>query len=126
MGLLVTSGQHAIVLPPLLTPRNSGGVVDHATVPHQQPQSQMPLQAYAMGPPQADFSFRVECPTVLFFICLVSVLVYAFCFQVPCWMPYSPMGAKMLGFAPLQPFGAYPWKAYVQPFDGHQPTPGMH
>ena len=41
-------------------------------------------------------------------------------------MPYSPMGAQLLGFAPLQPFGVYPWQAYVQPGDGHWSTPGMH
>ena len=41
-------------------------------------------------------------------------------------MLYSPMGAHPLGFAPLQPFGVYPWQAYVQPGDGHQFTPGMH
>ena len=41
-------------------------------------------------------------------------------------MPYSPMGAQPLGFAPRQPFGVYPWQAYVQPGDGHQSTPGMH
>ena len=41
-------------------------------------------------------------------------------------MPYSPMGTQPLGFAPLQPFGVYPWQAYVQPGDGHQSTPGMH
>ena len=79
-----------------------------------------------MGPPQVGFSFRIEPSTVLYFICLVSVLVSAFYFQVPCWMLYSPMGAQLLGFAPLQPFRAYPWKAYVQAGDGHQPTPGMH
>ena len=88
----------------------------------------MPLQVYAnyaMGPPQVGFSFRVESPTILFFICLVSVLVYAFWFQVQCWIPYSPIRAQPLGFPPLQPFGAYPWQAYVQPGDGHQPTLGM-
>ena len=26
----------------------------------------------------------------------------------------------------MQPFGVYPWQAYVQPGDGHQSTPGMH
>ena len=31
-----------------------------------------------------------------------------------------------LGFAPWQPFGVYPWQAYVQPGDGHLSTPGMH
>ena len=41
-------------------------------------------------------------------------------------MLYSPMGAHPLGFTPLQPFGVYPWQAYVQPGDGHQSTPGMH
>ena len=42
------------------------------------------------------------------------------------WMLYSPMGAQLLGFAPLQPFGVYPWQAYVQPGDGHWSMPGMH
>ena len=41
-------------------------------------------------------------------------------------MPYSPIGAQLLGFAPLQPFGVYPWQAYVQPGDGHWSMPGMH
>ena len=36
------------------------------------------------------------------------------------------MGAQPLGFAPLQPFGVYPWQAYVQPGDGHQSMAGMH
>ena len=41
-------------------------------------------------------------------------------------MLYSPIGAQLLGFAPLQPFGVYSWQAYVQPGDGHWSTPGMH
>ena len=41
-------------------------------------------------------------------------------------MPYSPRRAQPLGFAPLQPFGAYPWQPYVQPGDGHQPTLVIH
>ena len=41
-------------------------------------------------------------------------------------MLYLPSGAQPLGFAPLQPFGVYPWQAYVQPGDGHWSTPGMH
>ena len=49
-----------------------------------------------------------------------------FYFQVPCWMQYLPMGAQPLVFAPLQPFGIYLWQAYLQPGDGHWPTPGMH
>ena len=35
-------------------------------------------------------------------------------------------GAQPLGFASLQPFGVYPWQAYVQPGDGHWSMPGMH
>ena len=116
MGFPATLGQHDVVLPLPLTPRHSGGVVGLASVPQQQLPSQMPLQAYAnyvMGPPQVGFFFRVEPSTILYIICLVSVLMSAFCFQVPCWMLYSPMGAQPLGFAPLQPFGAYPWQAGI-------------
>ena len=36
------------------------------------------------------------------------------------------MGAQLLRFAPWQPFGVYPWQAYVQPGDGHRFTPGLH
>ena len=110
--LPATLGQSNVVQLPLLTPRCTGGVIGLATVSQQQPSSLMPLQAYAnyaMGSPQLGFFFRVECPTVLYIICLVSVLMSAFYFQVPSWMPYSPMRAQLSGFAPLQPFGAYPW-----------------
>ena len=89
----------------------------------------MPLLAYAnyaMGSPQVGFFFRVEPPTVLYIVCLLSILVSAFYFQVPSWMPYSPMGAQLLGFAPLHPFGVYPWQAYVQPGDGHQSMLSIH
>ena len=129
MGLPATLGQHDVLLPPLLTPRHSGGAAGPATVLQQQPPSQMALQAYAnnaMGPPQVGFFFRVEPPTILHIILLVSVLVSAFCCQVPCWMPYSPTGAQQLGCEPLQPFGAYQWQAYVQPGNGHWPTQDMH
>ena len=97
-GLTATSGQHDVVMPPMLKPRYSGGVVGLATVPQQEPQSQIPLQAYAnyvLGPPQVGFSFTVEPPTI--FTCFVSVLVSAFCFQMPCWMLYSPMGGSTIG-----------------------------
>ena len=40
-------------------------------------------------------------------------------------MPYPPLGAQLLGFAPLQPLGVYLWQANVPPGDGDQPTPGM-
>ena len=89
----------------------------------------MLLQAYAnyaMGSPHVGFFFRVEPPTILYVICLVFILVSAFYFQVPCWMPYLPLGAQPLGFAPLQPLGVYLSQAYVQPGDGHWPTANMH
>ena len=79
-----------------------------------------------MVSPQVGFLFRVEPPTILYILCLVSVLVSAFYSQVPCWIPYPPLGAQTFGFAPLQPLGVYPWQAYMQPGDGHQPTPGMY
>ena len=71
--LPTTSGQHDMVLPPLLTLRHSGGIVGLATVLQQQPPSQMPLQTnYAMDPPQVGFSFRVKSPTMLHF-CMFGV-----------------------------------------------------
>ena len=97
MGLPTMLGQHDVVFQPPLTPRCSGGVLGHASVPQQQPPSSMSLQAYAnyaMGSPQVGFFFRLEPPTVLYIICLVSVLLSAFFFQVPDWMPYSPLGPQ--------------------------------
>ena len=104
-------GQHEVILQPPLMPRGSEGVIGLASVPQQQPPSSMPLLTYAnyaMGSLQVGFLFRAEPPTILYIICLTSILVSAFYFQVPSWMPYSPMGAQPLGFAPLQPFGIYP------------------
>ena len=129
MGLPATLGQCEVVLPPPLMPRCPGGVIGLASVPQQQSPSLMPhlvYANYAMGSPQVSFIFRVEPPTVLYIICLVSILVSAFYFQVPSWMLYSPLEAQPLGFAPLQPIGIYPWQAYVQPGDGHWSMPGMH
>ena len=79
MGLPAMSGQHDVVLLPLLTPRHSGVVVGLATVPQQQLPSQMPLQAYAnyaMGPPQIGsqswashcFIFLYVCSCVCFLL----------------------------------------------------------
>ena len=76
-------GQHGVVHPPPLMPRGSGGVIGSISVPQQQTPSLMPLLAYAnyaMGSPQVGFFFRVEPPTVLYIICLVSILVSAFYF----------------------------------------------
>ena len=115
--------------PPLMQ-RGSGGVLGSISVPQQQTSFSMPPLAYdnyTMGSPQVGFFFRVE-PShhIVSYICLMSVLVSAFYFQVQSWMLYSPMGAQPLGFAPWQPFGVYPWQTYVQPGDGQWPTPGMH
>ena len=66
MGLPKLLGQYDVVLLPLLTPRCSGGVLGHASVPQQHPPSLVPLQAnanYAMGSLQVGFFFRVEPPT---------------------------------------------------------------
>ena len=125
MGIPTLLGQHDVVLLPPLTPRCSGGFLGHASVPQQQPQSSMPLQAcanYAMGSPQIGFFFRVEPPTILYIMFGVCSGV---CFLLSGAMLDSPLGTQRLGFVPLQPLGVYLWQAYVQPGDGHQPTPGM-
>ena len=57
---------------------------------------------------------------------LVSVLVYAFCFQMPCSTSYSLRWTQQLMSAPLKLFGSHPGQAYVHPGDGYLPTPGMH
>ena len=79
----LTGFQHGVVQPPPLMQRGSGGVIGSASVPQQQTSSSMPLLAYAnyaMGSTQVGFFFRVEPPTVLYIICLVSILVSAFYF----------------------------------------------
>ena len=52
-------------------------------------------------------------------------MMFAFCFQVPIWLPSSTIGAKSQGFVTLQPFRVYPWQAYVHPGDGLWPMPGV-
>ena len=106
MGLPTTLGQCDMVLPPPLMLRCPGGVIGFASVPQQQPPSLMPHQAYAnyaKGSPTGRFLFQSLASHCLYVICLVSVLVSVFYFQVACWMPYSPLVAQPLGFALLQP-----------------------
>ena len=82
-GSPVSLDQHGVVPPLPLMPRGSGGVLGLFSVPQQQTPSLMPLLAYAnyaMGSPQVGFFFRVEPPTILYIICLVSILVSAFYF----------------------------------------------
>ena len=80
-GFPVSLDQYGVVQPPPLMPRGSGGVLGSVSVPQQQTPCLMPLLAYAnyaMGSPQVGFFFRVEPPTILYIICLVSILVSAF------------------------------------------------
>ena len=41
-------------------------------------------------------------------------------------LPSSPKGTQPLRIVTLQPFGVYPWQAYVPPGDGMWPMPGVH
>ena len=67
----------------------------------------------------SEFSlFRVEPPTNSLYCMFVLVMVFAFCFQVPMWLPCLSVGAQPLLFAMPQPYGVYPWHAYVPPGDG--------
>ena len=87
---------------------------------HQQPQSHMPSQAFAncaMVSPQVSFCFRVEPPSDSCVMCLVFVVVFVFCFQVPMWLPCSPVGLNYLGLQHSNTFGL-PWEQYVPPGDG--------
>ena len=82
-GFPVSLDQHGVVPPPPLMPRGSGSVLGSVSVPQQQTPSLMPLLAYAnyaMGSPQVGFFFRVGPPTILYIICLVSILVSVFYF----------------------------------------------
>ena len=128
-GFPVSLDQHGMVPPPPLRPRGSGGVLGSVSVPQQQPPSSMPPLAYAnyaMGSPKVGFFFRVEAPI----ICILYMFgVHSgVCFLVlgAHLDAIFTYGAQTLGFAPWQPFGVYPWQAYVQPGDGHWSTPGMH
>ena len=78
-----------------------------------------------MGSPQVGFFFRVEPPTILYIICLVSVLVSAFYFQVLCWMPYPPLGLNHWGVHQCNTL-EFTCGRHVQPGDVHQPTQGIH
>ena len=128
MGLPTMLGQHDVVLPPPMTPRCSGGVLCHTSVPQQQPPSSMPLQAcanYAMGSPQVGFFCRVEPHCFVYYMFGVCSGVCILLSGAMLDAMFTP-GGQPLGFAPLQPLGVYPWQAYGQPGDGHWPTPGMH
>ena len=109
--------------------RGSGGVLGLASVLQQQPPSSMTLLAYAnyaIGSPQVGFFFRVEPPTILYIIKFGVHSGVCFILSGAKLDAIFTYGAQPLEFAPLQPFGVYPWQAYMLPGDGHQSTPGMH
>ena len=92
--------------PPLM-PRGSGGVLGSVSVPQQQtPSSMLPLAYanYAMGSPHVGFFFRVEPPTILYLICLVSVLVVCFLFlgaELDAIFTYGGSTVRVCTFATL-------------------------
>ena len=111
-----------MVLPPMLMSRDTRGVAGLATVLQQLPQSQMPFQVYSnytMGTLQVSSFSELNLPPIGLYMRL-SVIVYAFYFQ-SVWIPFSSMGAQPLGFASLQPFGAY-----IHPGDDPRSVHGMH
>ena len=58
-------------------------------------QSQMPFQAYAMGSwLRYFFSFSELSPPL---ISVLSVMVFAFCFQFPVWLPVYQWGLSTIG-----------------------------
>ena len=90
-------------------------VVGLVTVSQQQPQSQMPSQAYDsyVTGPQWVFFFRVGSPTD--FLMMVSVIVFAIAFRFQYGHHVHQWGAHSLGFSQQEPFGVYPWQTYVTP-----------
>ena len=61
------------------------------------------------GSSTGEFLFWSWASHQFVYICLVFVLVPAFYFQVPLWIPFSYMGAQPLRFVSLQFFWTYPW-----------------
>ena len=62
----------------------------------------------------------------IYFLMLVSVIEFAFYFQVPMYWPCPPVGAEPFRLISLQPFIGYQWKAYVLPCVVLWPMPGVH
>ena len=90
MGLPATSGQHAVVLPPLLKPRHSGGVVCLATVPQQQPfisDASLGLCQLCHGSSMGSFLFQSwasHCFVFLYVWCLFWCMLFAFRYHAGC------------------------------------------
>ena len=111
MGLAVVSG-HDVVLPMPLIPRDTmRWAVGLTTVPQwQQPEPRCLLRLMPIMPwvPRWVFFFRVELATD--FITLLSVSLFACCFQVHMWLPCSSMGTQPFGFITPHYFGVCPMK----------------
>ena len=94
----------------------------------QQPQSKMPYQAYAnyaMWPWVSLLFWTLDsCQSIMLDIGVCYSV--SFSFQVPTWLPCSPVGAQPLVYSPLQCFGVSTQQAHVLPDDGLWPTPGVH
>ena len=116
-------GQYDVVLTPQLILRDTmRGAVGLTTVLQpQHSQSQMPSQAYGnyvMGYPRGSFLFQSWAFHSFIMLYVGAFYGFDFCFQVPMWLPCSPMGAELLGFAVLHLWGEYPLQAYVPSHDG--------
>ena len=103
------------------------GSVGLTTMPQQeQPQFHKPVKAYAnyvMGS-HVSFFFQNWSSHLLHYVC--NFMVFTFCFQIPMWLPYSPMVAQPLQLAAPQLFRVYPWQAYVLPCAGPWQLPRVH
>ena len=103
MELAVVLDQHDVVLRDTIR-----GVVGLITVTQQQPQSQRSFQAYAnyvMCPSWVSFFFQNWSSPNLF------ILVSAFYFQVPMWLPCSPKGVHCFSSHPA----AFEFQASLPP-----------
>ena len=120
-GTQITLGQHDVVLLPLFIPGDTvGSSAGLTTMPQQQLQCQIPSQTYAnyaLVLPRYISLSELSLPRISYVMCW-CLLWCCFLFQVPMWLPCSPMGTQLLGFATPQPFGVHPWQAYLPPDDG--------
>ena len=117
-----TSGQHDVVLPPQLIPRDMvrSSACLTSMLQQQPPQSQMPYQVYAncaIGPLLVSFSFKVEPPTNSFAMCwyLLWCLLST---SGPHVMTMFSNGGSIIGVYNTATFRIYPWQAYLPPSDG--------
>ena len=106
LGQITSDQQDVVLLPQLIlkdTMRNSSDL--NNVMQQLQPQSWMISQTYAnytMDPLQVFFSFS-ESPNDSYVTCMVSVMLFAFCFQLLMQLPLNHRGDEPLRFATLQP-----------------------